>query len=145
MSESIRQLRELGAHLVDPDLAAQIFEELPDAIVVVDERGVIQLVNKQTELLFGFHRTELFDQPVEMLLPEERRETHRRHFQGFVTAPRLRPMGTGMFLPGQRKGGSVFPVEINLSPIVTPASFFVVAIIRSVRRDIAGPQNGTNT
>jgi PAS domain-containing protein len=74
MSENIDKLREISGHLLDPDFAVRLFEDgYPDAIVVVDALGVIKLVNKHMELLFGYHRSELYDQPIEMLVPEASR------------------------------------------------------------------------
>ena len=130
---NIQKLREIGGHLVDPDIAVRIFEELPDAIVVVDQAATIQLVNKQTEMLFGYHRIDLFDQPIEILVPEDARERHAEHRSGFLLDPRTRPMGLGMALQGRRKDGSQFEAEINLSPIVTRGGIFVLAVIRRKR------------
>jgi hypothetical protein len=56
------------------ELQSAILEHLPDAKVVVDETGVIVLINAQTELMFGYHRSELVGQKVEILLAENEKE-----------------------------------------------------------------------
>jgi PAS domain S-box-containing protein len=94
-----------------------LLESAPDGVVIVDKAGLIQIVNRQTELLFGYPRSELLGQPVEVLLPERFRERHVSHRDGYQRNPHTRPMGTELELFGRRKDGSEFPVEISLSPM----------------------------
>lgn len=134
VDENIRKLREIEGHLVDPELAIQIFEVFPDSVVIVDDRGIIQLVNRQTELLFGYHRTELFDQPIEMLVPQDIRTEHVKYRDNYFSDPRVRPMGAGLSLKAITKNGRQFAVEINLSPLPTRTHGpFVVAVVRKVK------------
>ena len=72
-------------------LSRQLLEAAPDAMVIVDERGTIQLVNAQTEALFGYARAELLGHPVEMLIPARFRAAHPAHRQGFPVALARRP------------------------------------------------------
>src|SRR5205823_1824745 len=96
-----------------------VLESAPDAIVVVDERGRIILVNAQTEILFGYSRNELLGNDIELLVPEGARESHRLHRDRYHAAAIRRPMGSGIELHGRRKDGRAFPVEISLSPVET--------------------------
>jgi PAS domain S-box-containing protein len=109
-----------------------ILESAPDAMVVVDVERRIQLVNSQTERLFGFKREELIGSEIEILIPERYREHHPEKFAGFVGDAHARPMATGLKLFGQRKDGSEFPVEISLSPVQTDDGMLVSAAIRDV-------------
>jgi PAS domain S-box-containing protein len=95
----------------------QAVESAPYAIVMVNESGTMVMVNAQTEASFGYSRTELVGQPVEMLVPERLRNTHIGFRQAYLAAPVSRPMGVGRELYGLRKDGTEFPVEIGLSLI----------------------------
>ena len=72
-----------------------LLESAPDAIVIVDSRGQITLVNAQTERLFGFRRDELLGKPVETLVPSRFREAHVGHRAGYFTAPGVRRWARG--------------------------------------------------
>jgi len=109
-----------------------LLESAPDAIVIVDETGQIVLVNHQAEQLFGYDRTALIGQMVEVLLPEQLRNGHTRYRGSYALAPHTRPMGSGLELIAQRQDGSEFPVEISLSPLQTDAGLLITSAIRDI-------------
>lgn len=129
-----QQLRDLDTALVNPQAAILLLkrtlEVLPDPVVIVDEAGLIALVNSRAESFFGYPRSELEDHPVERLIPEALREVHARHRHGFNLDPSLRPMGARLDLQARHKTGRTLPVEINLGPVVTPDGTFTIATIR---------------
>jgi PAS domain S-box-containing protein len=106
-----------------------VVEASPSAMIMVNTEGLITLVNTQTEQLFGYERSELLDQPVEMLVPERYRHTHRGHRTSFFQTPSARAMGAGRDLFGRRKDGTEIPIEIGLNPIHTDEGAFVLASI----------------
>ncbi len=106
-----------------------VIESLPHAIVLVDARGEIVLVNVQTEKYFGYKRDELIGQNIEVLIPERFRRMHFHHLADFMAGPVARPLDVGRDLFGLRKDGSEFPAEIGLSPIEGGQRTMVIASI----------------
>jgi two-component system, sensor histidine kinase and response regulator len=94
-----------------------VLELAPDGLMVIDAKGTIQLANAQTEKLFGYTRAELVGQSVEMLVPVDVRPHHPALRESFHRDPIARAMGRDRELRAQRKDGSLFPVEIGLSPL----------------------------
>ena len=122
--------------VTDRKKAEQKFKDLleaaPDAMVIVDRKGEIVLVNSQTEKLFGYRREELLGEPVDMLVPERHRARHPVRREGFFGCPPARSMGAGLELHGLRRNGTEFPVEISLSPLETEEGALVMNAIRDI-------------
>ena len=107
----------------------QVVEAAPNAMVLIDLDGNIVMVNAQAERDFGYSRSELVGQPIEMLVPERFRSHHPELRKAFLADPRSRPMGAGRDLYGLKKDGSEFPVEIGLNPIDTDEGKMVLSAI----------------
>lgn len=104
-------------------------ESAPNAMILVDADGKIALVNAQTEKLFGYPRSELLGQSIEMLVPARFRGAHPGQRESFRAEPRARAMGAGRELYAIKKDGAEVPVEIGLNPIRTAEGAFVLAAI----------------
>jgi len=106
----------------------------PDAAVVIDSSGRIVALNALAASMFGYALGELDGQPIETLVPERLRAAHVGQRDGYLAAPRTRPMGgPDLDLRARRKDGSEFPVEISLAPLSSAgAAPLIVAAIRDV-------------
>ena len=110
-----------------------LLKAAPDAMVIVDQNGLMMLVNGQTEKLFGYHRDDLLGHPIEMLIPERLTSRHRGHRRDYRQDLRPRPMGgRGSSYHGRRRDETEFPVEISLSPVRTENSIVVTGAIRDI-------------
>ena len=109
-----------------------LLEAAPDAMVVVNQRGAIVLLNVQAEKQFGYRRDELVGQKVTNIIPEGFAE--RLIADGTRTAADAlaQQIGTGIELQGRRKDGSEFPIEIMLSPLQGSEGVLVTAAIRDI-------------
>jgi hypothetical protein len=107
-----------------------VLEAAEDAAIGVDRGGHIALVNTEAEELFGYTRTELIDQPVDMLVPRLGPDGAPRDGFQHIDGHTNRQVGTGKPLTGRRKDGSEFPVEISLSAVDTNDGSLVSVAIR---------------
>ncbi len=113
-------------------LFEQFFEASPDGVLVVNSKGFITRVNAQTEEMFGYSRTELQGQPIEVLVPDRFRKTHESDRGNYQADPHMRTMGAGLELFARRRDGSEFPVEIMLSPISSGEETVVLTVVRDI-------------
>jgi PAS domain S-box-containing protein len=108
------------------ELLQLAFDASPAAMFMVDSEGVIELANEQCEKIFGYDPGTMRGLSVEHLVPTGIRGRHRRLRDGYAQAPSKRQMGVGRDLRATRRDGSEFPVEIGLTPVVTPVGTRVV-------------------
>lgn len=109
-----------------------IVEANSNGFLVVDNDARIILSNAALESMFGYSRDELLGQRLDMLLPENERRLHGVHLANYMSAPKARPMGMGRDLHGRRKDGSVFPIEVSLSPFTEHGKQYVDALIADI-------------
>jgi PAS domain S-box-containing protein len=107
----------------------RVVEAAPNAMVMIGQRGQIEMVNAQAERVFGYERAEMLGQSIEFLVPKRFRAQHPALRASFFADPHSRPMGAGRDLYGLKKDGSEFPVEIGLNPIETEDGEMVLSAI----------------
>ncbi|MGK2856301.1 MAG: PAS domain-containing sensor histidine kinase [Thermoanaerobaculia bacterium] len=111
-----------------------LLEAAPDAMVVVDQKGEIVLLNVQAEKQFGYHRDELVGQQVKNIIPEGFAERIVSDALRSAADALAQQIGTGIELTGLRKNGTEFPIEIMLSPLESAEKTLVTAAIRDITR-----------
>lgn len=116
------------------DVYMKIMEASPDALVAVDDGGVILAFNSSAELMFGYARCEVEGELVEVLIPDNLKALHVKLREGYMLDPRSRQMGiSGELKPlkARHRKGREFDVRITLSPIlVVDAGVVIILVIR---------------
>jgi PAS domain S-box-containing protein len=111
-----------------------LLEAAPDAMVVVNDRGEIVLLNVQAEKQFGYPRDQLVGQQVTSIIPEGFAERLVADGTRSAAEALAQQIGTGIELSGRRKDGAEFPIELMLSPLESPEGILVTAAIRDISR-----------
>jgi PAS domain S-box-containing protein len=123
-------VRKIWEKMILVDLSSEILELLPDAVVIVDEQGMIRYVNSSALSIFGYTSDSLLGEKIEILIPEKNRSHHSEHRKTYTRQPTKKLMSKRTELSGMRKDGSLFPVEISLGPINVDKRTFIIAIVR---------------
>lgn len=114
------------------DRLAAVIDASPYGQLLVDDRGIIQLINPSLLTLFGYEKNELLGKSMDVLLPERYREGHQKLREGYVQKPSLRAMGLGRDLTGRHKNGTEIPIEIGLSPVDSDAGKMTLAVVTDI-------------
>ena len=117
------------------ELFRGVFEALPDAVVIVDDAGVVVRANAQCRTVFGYAAEELVGTPVDALVPVRFRSDHPSRRAGYGARPDPRPRGL-LRLAAVRHDGTEFPAEISLAPIEVDGQRFVSATVRDITERI---------
>ena len=122
----------LPAGLDEPTLFRSIFAAYPDALLLVNGQGMIELANPAAETLLDYSAEQLIGLSVDELVPDGIRPRHAEYRASYAKNPRPRPMGTDMELVAKRRDGSEVMVEISLSPLSSQGLPHVVVAIRGI-------------
>jgi PAS domain S-box-containing protein len=109
-----------------------LMETASQGIIAINQSGIIHLVNRKAEELFGYTRGELIGQPLEILIPLSAREKHAADRAGYFEHPRARPMGIGLELRGKHRSGNEFPVEISLNYLTLEGESLAISFITDI-------------
>lgn len=121
--------RDLSARKAADERFRMAVDASPNAMIMVDEKGTIVLVNAEAERMFGYERGELIGEQIERLLPAHMRVSHQKNRDSYAVQPSRRSMGAGRDLFGVRKNGTQLAVEIGLNPIKTAEGTMVIAAV----------------
>lgn len=119
---------------VTPAVLWRVVDALDDGVLLVGDDGVVALVNRRLEEMFGYRHGELTGRPIESLVPARLRVAHAAHRADYARAPVARLMATRGRLVGLRKDGSTFPVQVSLTPVPTATGRFTLAVVRDAAR-----------
>lgn len=110
----------------------KVIEASPYGQLLIDEQGVIQLINRSLSDIFGYSSEELLNNNMEILLPKRYRKNHSTLRESYTQSPSLRAMGAGRNLTGLHKNGTEIPIEIRLSPLETDKGCLTLAAITDI-------------
>ncbi len=94
-----------------------ILDTITDAVIVIDEAGIIQLLNPAAERLFGYPREQAIGQNVKMLMPSPDRERHDQYLDHYRRTHVKKIIGVGREVMGLRKDGTVFPMYLSIGEL----------------------------
>jgi PAS domain S-box-containing protein len=109
-----------------------ILETIPDAMVVIDERGVMQSFSTAAQRLFGYTAQEIIGKNVKILMPAPYKEEHDRYLQRYLKTGEKRIIGIGRVVVGERKDGSTFPMELNVGEMRSGEQRYFTGFIRDL-------------
>ncbi len=127
-----------GGEYLQTDLTVyrQLFLNAVEGMILVNHRGEIIEINPRISEMFGYDQEELLGQRVEVLIPDSLRKSHTQSREKFHSNPENRAMGIGMNLSGQKKDGSVFPVEISLNHFGAGNDLRIMALISDISKRV---------
>lgn len=139
-SENTRLLQQVDEHSRTEQMLKStlemfrgLVETAPDAILLINEEGHIQLANQQAEAMFGYGPAEMLGLHLQELIPVRLRERHQAHRLHYNANPERRQMGgTHLATPALRKDGTEFPTATALSATQTPNGLLITCIVRDL-------------
>jgi len=113
-------------------LLRSILETVPDAMVVIDTRGIVQSFSTAAERLFGYRADEVVGQNVRLLMPSPYREAHDGYLARYQATGERRIIGIGRVVVGMRKDGSTFPMELSVGEVNRNGSSLFTGFVRDL-------------
>ncbi|MDO8801614.1 MAG: PAS domain S-box protein [Phenylobacterium sp.] len=125
-ADALIHLGEREAHL------RSILDTVPDAMVVIDEHGIMQSFSATAERLFGWRAEEVIGRNVSILMPQPYRDAHDSYLSRYLTTGERRIIGIGRVVVGERKDGSTFPMELSVGEMQSRAERFFTGFVRDL-------------
>jgi PAS domain S-box-containing protein len=114
------------------ELLKRVLSSAPDAILLINDQGIIEYANEEAERLFGYNHLELNGASVALLVPKRYHGLHRQHRKRYLANPTKRRMGEHFGTPATKKDGTEFLTITNLSAVKTGQSMIVTVFIRAL-------------
>lgn len=124
--------------LVEQDLASReahlksILETVPDAMIVINERGLVQSFSVAAERLFGYGPDEVIGKNISLLMPTPYRENHDGYIERYLRTGDRQIIGIGRVVVGERKDGSTFPMELSVGEMRSADKRYFTGFIRDL-------------
>lgn len=109
-----------------------ILATVPDAMIVITERGIMQSFSVAAERLFGWKAEEVIGRNVKLLMPEPYRDQHDSYLDRYLSTGERRIIGVGRVVVGERRDGSTFPMELSVGEMVSGDQRFFTGFVRDL-------------
>ena len=109
------------------------FDSLVEGICIANQEGRIVMINSDIEEIFGYKKSELVGQKIDILIPKSLRKAHFGHFNTYIKFPKKYKKGKGREFFGIHKNGSVLDLDIGLNYFIHEGIFFAKAVISDIR------------
>ncbi|SIT18555.1 EAL domain-containing protein [Insolitispirillum peregrinum] len=110
----------------------KIMETMVDALIIIDQKGLIETFNPAAERIFGYQASDVIGQNVSLLMPRSQGVVHDGYIHGYMQSRHSRVIGIGREIEGQRKDGTVFPVELALSEMHVGDQCYFIGVLRDI-------------
>ena len=101
----------------DDSILKAVVKTATDGIIIINERGIMELANEASAKLFGYSVAEMEGQNVAMLMPEPRRSEHDQYIKNYQQTGQAKIIGIGREVVGQKKDGTTFPLRLSISEV----------------------------
>jgi PAS domain S-box-containing protein len=115
-----------------------VFDHALDAIITIDQRGIVQSFNPAAERIFGWNAGEVTGRNLHMLMPSPDREQHDSYLQSYLDGGAPRIIGIGRLVSGLRKDGTEVPLDLAVSEMPVGGQRFFCGIVRDMTERLAG-------
>jgi len=109
-----------------------ILDTVPSAMIVIDERGLMQSFSSAAERLFCYSASEVLGRNVKMLMPDPYRDNHDAFVGRYLRTGEKRIIGIGRVVVGERKDGSTFPMELSVGEMISGSTRYFTGFIRDL-------------
>lgn len=110
-----------------------LFESIQEGLIVLDDKGYMVQSNSTSEKMFGYEKSSLLGERIELIVPSDSRKEHVKDRTSYHKDSAQRFMGSTKVLKGQRRDGSFFPVEVSLNPFKNDdGKQFTIALVSDV-------------
>jgi len=124
----------MSESIVYDTVTASILNRMVDGVIVSNKQGIILEVNRPTQSMFGYLRTELVGKKITMLMPEEHSKAHDGYIKTFLQTGKTRMIGRGLEVIGKRKDGTTFHLDIGVSEVKNETQHLFVGALRDITK-----------
>jgi two-component system sensor kinase FixL len=109
-----------------------ILDTVPDAMIVIDSKGLMQSFSAAAERLFGYKAADVYGKNVSMLMPTPYREAHDGYLERYMRTGERRIIGIGRVVVGERKDGTTFPMELAVGEMISGRQRYFTGFVRDL-------------